>query len=282
VEISADTNSLREKLIAIIGERSPYSDYRHLAKVEIFIERELKNYGLDVEDDYFSYRGKNFRNIVARAGPKRAGSLMILGAHFDSVTGTPGADDNASGVAVMLEAARVLSRARLRTEVRFCAFNLEELNMIGSTHYAKKLKAAGVNLSAMISLEMVGYTDPRPGSQSYPLALKWFYPDRGDFIGVIGNWNSNVLLNKVARGLRQISGLPVETLSVPGSGGLLPEVRLSDHSPFWDQGYPALMITDTAFLRNPHYHRPSDTLETLDLDFMAKVCNGVVRSVQAF
>jgi len=205
--------------------------------------------------------------------------LIILGAHFDSVEGTPGADDNASGLAVLLEAARLLSRARLRSELLFCAFNLEELNMIGSTYFAKKLKAAEVKVEAMISLEMIGYTDPRPGSQKYPIGLSWLYPERGDFIGVIGNWYSSSLLRRFTRQMRQVPGLPVETLSVPGNGGLVPAVRLSDHSPFWDLGYPALMVTDTSFFRNPHYHGPRDTLDTLNLDFMAKVCAGVIRGV---
>jgi Zn-dependent M28 family amino/carboxypeptidase len=169
----------------------------------------------------------------------------------------------------------------LRSEVLFCAFNLEELNMIGSTYFAKKLKGAGAKVDAMVSLEMVGYTDSMLGSQKYPIGLKAFYPDRGDFIGVIGNWNSGGLLRGFARQMRQMRGLPVETLSVPGNGGLIPAVRLSDHSPFWDAGYPALMVTDTSFFRNPHYHGFTDTLETLNLDFMAKVCEGVIRAVLA-
>ena len=141
-------------------------------------------------------------------------------------------------MAVLLEAARLLARARVGSQVLFCAFNLEELNMIGSGYFAKKLKSAGAKVAAMISLEMVGYTDSRPGSQKYPLGLKAFYPDRGNFIGVIGNWNSASLLRRFARQMRQVRGLPVETLSVPGNGGLIPAVRLSDHSPFWDAGYP--------------------------------------------
>jgi len=279
VEIRVDPQQLRRNLQAIVGERSPFSGQRHLAEVESFIEKELASYSLAVESDTFSYRGKNFRNIVGRLSAQRGASLIILGAHFDSVEGTPGADDNASGLAVLLEAARLLSRARLRSELLFCAFNLEELNMIGSTYFAKKLKAAEVKVDAMISLEMIGYTDPRPGSQKYPIGLSWLYPDRGDFIGVIGNWNSSSLLRRFTRQMRQVPGLPVETLSVPGNGGLVPAVRLSDHSPFWDLGYPALMVTDTSFFRNPHYHGPRDTLDTLNLDFMAKVCAGVIRGV---
>ena len=134
----------------------------------------MGSYGLSVENDYFSYRGKNFRNIIGRQGDQRGGSLIILGAHFDSVQGTPGADDNASGVAVLLEAARLLARARLGAQILFCAFNLEELNMIGSSYFVKKLKSVGAKVAAMISLEMVGYTDLRPGSQKYPLGSKRF------------------------------------------------------------------------------------------------------------
>jgi aminopeptidase YwaD len=281
MEIKVDPQRLHRILEVTVGERSPYSSGHHLAAVESFIEKELGSYGLTVESDYFSYRGKTFRNIVGHQSAQGGKSLIILGAHFDSVQGTPGADDNASGVAVLLEAARLLSRARFRSQVVFCAFNLEELNMIGSSYFAKKLKSAGTKVDAMISLEMVGYTDLNPDSQKYPFGLKAFYPDRGDFIGVIGNWNSASLLRTVARQMRQVHGLPVETLSVPGNGGLIPAVRLSDHSSFWDAGYPALMITDTSFFRNPHYHGSTDTLETLNLDFMAKVCEGVIRAVLA-
>ena len=279
MEMRVDPQKLRRTLQAIVGERSPFSGQGHLAAVEGFIERELASYGLAIESDYFSYRGKKFRNIVGRLVAQRGAPLIILGAHLDSVVGTPGADDNASGVAVLLETARLLSQARLRSQALFCAFNLEELNMIGSTAFARKLNSAGTKVDAMISLEMVGYTDSRPGSQKYPPGLSWFYPDRGDFIGVIGNWNSSSLLRKFTQQMRQVKGLSVETLSVPGNGAIIPAVRLSDHSPFWDLGYPALMVTDTSFFRNPHYHGPKDTLETLNLDFMAKVCEGVIRGV---
>ncbi|HEY3306515.1 MAG TPA: M28 family peptidase [Candidatus Binatia bacterium] len=271
--------ALKKRLEQIVGERSPSSNPRRLAAVEDYIEKEFKNLGLDVESDRFIYSAKPYRNIIARAGSAPGAPLVILGAHFDSVPGSPGADDNASGVAVLLEAARVLSGQKLRNPVVYCAFNLEELNMIGSTHFAKRLKSHGLRVAAMVSLEMLGYTDSRPGSQKYPAGLGWFYPERGDFIGIIGNWRSASLLKSFAGAMRQIAGLPVETLTVLGSGFLVPQVRLSDHAPFWDLGYPALLLTDTAFMRNPHYHTSSDTIDTLDLEFMAKVCQGVVNGV---
>jgi len=270
---------LKKRLEQIGGERSPSSSPRRLALVEDYIEREFKDLGLEVESDRFFYSGKPYRNIVARPRSAPSAPLVILGAHFDSVPGSPGADDNASGVAVLLEAARILSGLSLRSPVVYCAFNLEELNMIGSTHFAKRLKSHGLKVAAMVSLEMLGYTDSRPGSQKYPAGLGWFYPGRGDFIGIIGNWRSASLLKNFAGAMRQVPALPVETLTVLGNGFLVPQVRLSDHAPFWDLGYPALLLTDTAFMRNPHYHTSSDTIETLDLEFMAKVCQGVVNGV---
>ena len=276
-----DPLRLRQTLKAIVGERNPIFGQSHLAAVEAFIEQELASCGLEIESDYFTFRGQNFRNVIGTLGNESTGATIIVGAHFDSVQGTPGADDNASGVAVLLEAARVLSKKRLSSRVLFAAFQLEEFNVVGSTHFARKLKGAGAKVDAMISLEMIGYTDSRPGSQKYPPGLGRLYPDRGDFIGVIGNWRSNRLLRRFAQSLRQVDGLPVETLSLPGNGRFVPAARLSDHAPFWDLGFSAVLITDTAFLRNPHYHRASDTLETLDISFMAKVCEGVVLGVSA-
>jgi Zn-dependent M28 family amino/carboxypeptidase len=281
VDISVDREQLRRNLQMIVGERSPFSGQSHLAAVERFVAQEFENHGLTVESDFFSYQGNRFRNVIARLSAPREEALVIIGAHIDSVVGTPGADDNASGVAVLLECARILSKAKLPSQVLLCAFNLEELNMIGSAALAKKLKAAGARVEAMVSLEMVGYTDSRPGSQKLPIGLSRFYPDRGDFIGVIGNWRSDALLRKFSAAMREVPDLPVETLSVPGNGMLIPAVRLSDHSPFWDAGYPALMVTDTAFYRNPHYHAGTDSVETLDIEFMAKVCEGVIRAVAA-
>ena len=278
-DMAVDRARLRRSLDMIVGERSPFSGAQHLAAVETFIKKEFASYGLDTERDAFSYGDRVFHNILARIDQAASGPVTILGAHFDSVVGTPGADDNASGVAVLLESARLLAQLNSADRVLFCAFNLEELNMIGSTAFARKLKAGGEKVAAMISLEMVGYMDAKPGSQKLPPGLGRFYPDRGDFIGVVGNWQSNALLQKFARGMREIAGLQVETLSVPAKGLLVPAVRLSDHAPFWDLGYPALMVTDTSFYRNPHYHGATDTIDTLDLDFMAKVCAGVVRGI---
>ena len=279
LDVRVNVERLRRNLEIIVGERNPFSAQPHLAAVEGFVEEEFESYGLHVESDFFFYGGRRFRNIVARHPSQPSGPLLILGAHIDAVEGCPGADDNGTGVAVLLEAARFLASERLRSRLLVCAFNLEELNMIGSAAFARKLKAAGERVAGMISLEMVGYADSRPGSQKYPVGLARLYPDRGDFIGVIGNWSSSALVRTFAAQMRQVPNLPVETLAVPGKGRLIPAVRLSDHSPFWDLGYPALMVTDTSFYRNPNYHAHSDTTDTLDLGFMARVCEGVIRGV---
>jgi len=281
VSIEVDRKRLCRTVEKIVGERSPFTGRRHLAAVEDFVQDEFRNCGLVVESEFFTYAGSSYRNIIGRLGGRNEDPPIVLGAHIDAVEGTPGADDNASGVAVLLEVARILSQMNIQPSILFCAFNLEELNMIGSTAFARKLKASGKKITAMISLEMVGYTDNRRGSQRLPAGLSRFYPDRGDFIGVIGNWQSNAVLRKFAAGMRNVADLPVETLAVPGRGLVIPAVRLSDHAPFWDLGYPALMVTDTSFYRNPHYHGSTDTIETLDLEFMAKVCAGVIRGILA-
>ena len=162
--------------------------------------------------------------------------------------------------------------------MRFVAFALEEYDFIGSTHYVETVKKGEEKTLGMISLEMVGFTGPK---QNYPPYINpKYYPNVGDFIGIIGNERSKALLEKVYRSLRMhIPQLPTEFLFVPGNGEGMEEVRLSDHSPFWDQGFAALMVTDTAFLRNPNYHLPSDTMETLDFEFMKKVAIGIFHSV---
>jgi Zn-dependent M28 family amino/carboxypeptidase len=191
--------------------------------------------------------------------------------------GSPGADDNASGLAALLECARLGSRREMDFTICFAAVDLEEYGMHGSRHLAARLKQEGIDVRAMLSLEMVGYTDPKPGAQKYPVVLRPFYPSTGDFIALVANWKSRNLLRNVATVFRQVPELPVQTLAVPGNGWLLPVSRLSDHAPFWDRGFPALLVTDTAFLRNPNYHRPTDTIETIDVSFLGRVTEALSR-----
>ena len=165
--------------------------------------------------------------------------------------------------------------------MQLAAYDLEEYGCFGSWAHARQLKDAGTPVVGMISLEMLGYCDRRPGSQQLPPPLVGLYPNSGDFIGIVGTEASNMLLRNVVAAMKSVAGLPVESMAIPGDGTILPQTRLSDHSSFWDHGMPALMITDTSFFRNPHYHKASDLPETLDYEFLAKVTQGVCAATLA-
>ena len=260
-------------------DRNPFDGYPQLEQAAQYIRKEFLEIGLDVKDDYFRWEGRSYKNIVAekkgRTSPNR---VIILGAHYDTVPGSPGADDNASAISVLLEVARKLQAVPLGGTVRFIAFSLEEYNFVGSIHTVESLKKRGEKILGMISLEMVGFTGP---GQSYPPYLNpKYYPNVGDFIAIVGNEKSKELLEKVCQSFKtHIPQLPLESLVVPGNGEGMEEVRLSDHSPFWDEGFQALMVTDTSFLRNPNYHLASDRMETLDFEFMQKVAIGICYSI---
>lgn len=263
--------------IAIL--RDPFQNPQSLKNVQDYFISELESYGYAVEEQSFQEDGFTFCNFLARK-PKEIGMpKFIVGAHFDAVPGSPGADDNASGVACMLEAARLFAEAGFSQQgVQFAAFNLEEYGMRGSAEHAKFLNSRMLpeekkNFKGMISLEMVGYTSKKPGSQKVPPGLQGRYPDTGDFLALVGEPRSRRLL-ETAKNAYQNAELPVQDLLLPLKGEEFPEARLSDHSSFWDKDFPALLVTDTSFFRNPNYHMPGDTIETLDLDFMTKVAQG--------
>jgi len=271
--------SLKRHVENIQFDRNPYEGYPKLEQAAQYIAKEFLKVGLDAKEDCFQWEGKSYKNIVAekkgRISPNR---VFILGAHYDTVPGSPGADDDASGIAVLLEIARNIQSVPLEGTVRLIAFSLEEYNYIGSSHYVESLKKGKEEILGMISLEMVGFTAPR---QDYPPYLDpKYYPNVGDFIAIIGNERSQKLLEKVCQSFKtHIPELPLEFLVVPGNGEKMEEVRLSDHSPFWDEGFSALLVTDTSFLRNPNYHLPSDRIETLNFEFMRRVAIGVYYSV---
>jgi hypothetical protein len=211
-------------------------------------------------------------NLVA-THPHGDASLprLIVGAHLDSRPETPGADDNASAVAALLEIARLLNDAwpeSARLNLELVAFDLEENGMLGGRAHAVASRAAEEDVRGMISLEMLGYCDHARNSQSLPRTLIGLYPDTADFVAIIGNQNSSELIESFYQGGLPVSDLPIQKLQVPENGNSLQATRLSDHSPFWDEGFAAVMITDTSFLRNPHYHQASDTIDTLDFDFL--------------
>lgn len=222
-------------------------------------------------------------NIIAAAlasGP--APPLLVVGAHYDTVSRSPGADDNASGVAGLLELARLLAAAP-PPGLRLVAFCPEEppayrTRNMGSYHYAQSLKTEGIPVRGMICLEMIGFFSDAPGSQSYPLPLmKFLYPDRSNFIAMVGNLRSARWTRQVSKAFAAATDLPVQTLNAPA---LMVGIDFSDHWSFNKFGYPALMVTDTAFYRNPHYHLPSDLPDTLDYPRMAKVVAGLAAAIR--
>ena len=237
-----------------------------------------------VSEQPFEAGGRRYRNVVAAFGPE-GGERVVVGAHYDAAGEHPGADDNASGVAGLLELARLLGAGpALARRVELVAYSLEEppwfgTDRMGSAVHADGLRGQGAQLVAMLSLEMIGYFTDAPGSQRYPAAeLAAVYPSRGNFIGVVGRVEDRALVSRVERAMRAASPLPVQSLAAPAS---LPGIGLSDHASYWRAGFVAAMVTDTAFHRNPNYHGAADTADTLDYARMAQVVQGVHAAVLA-
>lgn len=273
--------NLESHLQEVVRERDPFLAKQGHFYVKEYIRAELKQWG-KIESFYFNYQGQTYENLILNLAAKSVSkkqSPILIGAHFDTVIGSPGADDNGTGIAVLLELARFFAHNPIRYPIQLVAFDLEEYGLMGSRAYANYLKQQQVSLKVMISLEMLGYVDSHPNSQSYPPGLQYFYPSRGNFIGLIGNLSTIPDLIKMRRQIGK-SGIACEWLGVPLSGKIVPDTRRSDHAPFWDNGYRAIMVTDTANLRNPHYHQPSDRLETLNLNFLTGVCEGLIQAIQ--
>jgi Zn-dependent M28 family amino/carboxypeptidase len=261
-----------------LGDRSIYRP-QALQAAQDYVSRSFSAMGYAPEPQSFTYLGQEVANVIA-GRPEKSG-YYLLGAHFDTVAGTPGADDNASGVAVLLETARLAASLSPAPPWAFVGFTTEEppafsTPYMGSRVYARRAREQGHIIKGMLCLEMVGYYLQAPNSQPLPFPLKYLgYPTTGNFIGLIADWHSRPLLSALEQALKSGCRLPVAGLSIPFGGHLLPESRLSDHASFWDQGYPALMLTDTAFLRNPNYHGPGDAPATLDFDAMLELTLGL-------
>lgn len=282
---------LHSHLIQIVRDRNPYLASAGHFYVQQYIREQFAQWGT-VEIDDFAVRGRIHHNLILDLPPlspplakgrkqeKKQDNLpIVIGAHYDTVPGTPGADDNATGVAVLLELAAELAARPLKYPVQLVAFDMEEYGYFGSKHYAAKLKEQKQQIRLMISLEMLGYYNNNPNSQSYPAGLKYFYPNCGNFIALIGNLRTVPDMINLSGKIRK-SGQPCEWLPVPNRGLVVPDTRRSDHVPFWDNDYPAIMVTDTANMRNPHYHQGSDRIETLDLDFLTGVCRGLIEAIR--
>ena len=261
--------------LCAIGPRNTFIP-ENLAAAADYIENAFTGY--KVERQRYLADDVSVENLIVEIrGTSHPDEIVIVGAHYDCVDDSPGADDNASGVAGMLALARRFANARPARTLRFVAWTNEEpphfqTSTMGSYVYARRCKERGETIVAALSLEMLGYYDDDPGSQQYPGALSVFYPDTGNFIGFSGNLKSRALLSRCVKEFRAHSSFPVESAALPE---VIPQSGWSDQWSFWQFGWPALMITDTALYRNPHYHTASDTPATLDYERMAMVVDGI-------
>ncbi len=258
-----------------------------LDKAADYVEAEFRKSGCKPARQTFQVGGDDYHNIICTYGPAGA-ARVVIGGHYD-VAGddNPGADDNASAVAALLELARMLEERKpdLNHRLDLVAYSLEEPPNFGSETMGSYVHAAGLaadraDLKLMISVEMIGYFSDKPGSQTYPLSfLKLFYPGKGDFIGVVGQSFDRRRVARVKQLMQVSDRMPVYSINAPV---FVPGIDLSDHWGYWQHGLPALMVTDTAFLRNPNYHMPTDTPETLDYERMALVVDGLYRVAVAY
>lgn len=271
-------NILIKHLKTVAVPRHPDFDSLNYLKIRQYIKDEFSKYG-EVKIHTFTYGRQTHENIILDLPGQENASPIIIGAHYDGVANSPGADDNATGVAALFPLAEEFSQNSLKYPLRLIAFDMEEAGMVGSKYYVDALDEP---IKLMISLEMLGYCNHKAGSQEYPeylaSTLTNLFGDRGNYMVFVGNELPETDIFK----LREICNLSVKTfaLTTKEKGLDLPASRLSDHSPFWDREFPAAIFTDTAFMRNPHYHLPSDTIENLDLKFYFQVVEGLINSLK--
>lgn len=271
-----------EMLSGRIGERNDVvAD--HLEAAALYLEQEFRKAGLRPQRQTFTAQATPCSNIEVEIRGRNANEIVVIGAHYDSVDGSPGADDNASGTAALLALARRMAHSTPARTIRFVAFVNEEpphfqTNEMGSVVYARRSAERKENIAAMISLESIGYFSDRPGSQEYPPILGAFFPSRGNFIAFAGNLGSYGLLRRSIRAFRASATVPSEGAALPE---LIPEIGWSDQWAFWRAGYDGIMVTDTAPFRNPGYHTDRDTPETIDYDRFARVVDGLGAVVRA-
>jgi hypothetical protein len=277
---AALSNVLRLKtIVQTLVDFGP-RDSKHpdvLKKVADWLAQDMTLPGARVTRQSYTVKNESFENIRVNFGPD-AGPRIIIGAHFDAYRGLPGADDNGSGVAVLLELARLLSAQPPPVPVELVAWNLEEppffrTENMGSRIHARSLKEEGVPVKFAVSLESLGTYSEAPKSQSYPLpGMGVLYPDRGNFLALVGNYGSGWLLRKSKERMQEATSLPIWSINAPS---WLVGIDFSDHGSYWKEGYPAFMVTGTAFYRNKRYHTPQDTPDQLDYEQMARVVQAV-------
>ena len=269
-----------ERLAGDIGERNVYCP-EALHAAEGYIREVWTEYGYSVSAQEYSAAGVRSANLEIVLPGQAEKEIILVGAHYDTVRPSPGADDNGSGVAVLLELGRLLRGLTPKNELRLVAFVNEEppfffTDRQGSRVYAHAARARGERIRLMLSLEMLGYYRDEPGSQAYPPVFRWFYPDRANFIALVSNFRSRREMRRLADAFRAASPFPLEQVA---TFFWIPGVAWSDHLSFWREGYRAMMLTDTAFFRNPHYHAATDLPDTLDYRRMASVAEGLAAAL---
>jgi Zn-dependent M28 family amino/carboxypeptidase len=272
---------INRHLQALVGERHPETSPRALRKAAHYLATQFAKSGWATSCQLVSAWGKVYRNVVATKYPDWPGQgeelpPLLIGAHYDTVSGSPGADDNASGLMVLLEVASRLRTQPLARPVWLVAFCLEEQDRLGSQAFASRLKSERRELAGAIILECVGFARSEAGTQQAPPGIPIAVPTQGDFLAIVGNEASRSLVLQLEQEThRHAAQLKTLSLVVPGRGEAMPHTRRSDHASFWDAGYPAVVLTDTANFRNPHYHRETDTVDTLNLEFLSNVAAAV-------
>ena len=272
-----------ERLAGTIGERNLWR-YAKLREAAEYIRTSFESCGLRSEEQTFEVSRLPVANLSAELAGVSSREILVVGAHYDTVSNCPGANDNATGVAAVLELARRFAATPLARTVQFVAFVNEEppffqTSQMGSLVYARAARARGDRIIGMLSLETMGYYSDEPGSQHYPPPLDTLHPDTGNFIGFVSNLQSEPFLREAENAFRRGVTFPIEVAAAPDA---LPGVGWSDHWSFWEAGYPALMVTDTAPFRYPWYHHPEDTVDKIDFDRMAEVVDGlehVIRTI---
>jgi hypothetical protein len=265
-----------------IGERNVRNRPKQLAQAADYIEGKFGAAGYKVNRQQYGVSGTACSNLeVEIPGTTQPEEIVIVGAHYDTVRGTSGADDNTSGIAGTLALARRFAHRKTDRTLRFVAFVNEEppyfqTEKMGSLVYARRCRERGENVVGMLSLEMLGYYDDEPGSQRYPPPFSLLYPSKGNFIAFIGNTASRHLVRRAVGTFRKYEQFPSEGAAAPG---IIRGVGFSDHWSFWQEGYSALMVTDTAMFRYRHYHEPEDTIDKIDFDRMARVVRGLEKVI---
>lgn len=284
LELAVELRRHVTHLAEVIGERNVRRRPRELARTAEYLAAELAGTGYAVQRQEYDVDGTTCVNLeVELPGTTKLDEIVVIGAHYDSVANCPAANDNGSGIAAVLSLARTFAAARPGRTLRFVAFVNEEApyghtEQMGSRVYARRCRTRGERVTAMLTLETIGYYSDVPGSQKYPPLLGLLYPSVGDFIAFIGNTRYGRLVRQVTRAFRENERFPSQAGALPEA---MSDIGRSDHWPFWQEGYPALMVTDTAPFRYQHYHTPEDTVDKIDFESMARVVRGLESVVRA-